>query len=522
MAPLVRTEVTENIAAAGTGATPWRPQPGTARTAGLGLAIGGACAAFGVITAVGGPLAGFGVLIGVSAAAYVLTDLMAGLYLMIAIMGLLPFATLPVKVAVTPTLIDCAMGAFLIVYLFQYMTGKRIRPRLILSDVFIALYMLFTVFSFIAGLGYAPLTTATLRRFTEMQLSIAFAIVLIDVIREPRTLRRIILALIAIGAVQALIGIGLWAISDVTAERLLNALGRFGYPQGGVIRYVEENPALAERAIGTWVDPNAYGGFLVIVGVLAGTQILTPHPVFGRRWLALVCFVPIALAILLTQSRAALVALAVAALFIAALRYRWVFPLLFVGGVLFVILPFTQPYVDRLIQGFTNQDLATQMRFGEYKDALILIGRYPLIGVGFTGAPDRDIYLGVSNMYLLIAGHSGLIGLGLFGLTVFESLRFGFYRWRVLLNRPDLLDIWLGSAAALAAALVIGIFDHYYANIEFSGAVLLFWMIVSLTCASARLADEPPPAVADSAGTAESAPQSLSGAPVDWVDGRAG
>ncbi|MCB9162257.1 MAG: hypothetical protein H6644_20845 [Caldilineaceae bacterium] len=41
----------------------------------------------------------------------------------------------------------------------------------------------------------------------------------------------------------------------------------------------------------------------------------------------------------------------------------------------------------RLLAGFAGEDLATQMRFGEYKDALILIGRYPLFGVGFTGTP---------------------------------------------------------------------------------------------------------------------------------------
>jgi hypothetical protein len=62
----------------------------------------------------------------------------------------------------------------------------------------------------------------------------------------------------------------------------------------------------------------------------------------------------------------------------------------------------TQEYVARLLEGFAGQDLATQMRFGEYKDALILIERYPIFGVGFTGTPDLDIYLGVSMLYLIM------------------------------------------------------------------------------------------------------------------------
>ena len=88
---------------------------------------------------------------------------------------------------------------------------------------------------------------------------------------------------------------------------------------------------------------------------------------------------------------------------------------------LLFFLPQTQEYVARLIAGFAGQDLATQMRFGEYKDALILIRRYPLFGVGFTGVPDIDLYLGVSMVYLIIAQNMGLIGLACF-LADFDRL----------------------------------------------------------------------------------------------------
>ena len=62
------------------------------------------------------------------------------------------------------------------------------------------------------------------------------------------------------------------------------------------------------------------------------------------------------------------------------------------------------------------------MRFGEYKDALILIARYPFFGVGFTGVPDIDIYLGVSMLYLIIAENMGLIG-----LAIFVAILVGFF-----------------------------------------------------------------------------------------------
>ena len=43
-----------------------------------------------------------------------------------------------------------------------------------------------------------------------------------------------------------------------------------------------------------------------------------------------------------------------------------------------------------------------------------LIARYPIFGVGFTGVPDIDLYLGVSMLYLIIAENMGLVGLASF------------------------------------------------------------------------------------------------------------
>jgi polysaccharide biosynthesis protein PslJ len=267
----------------------------------------------------------------------------------------------------------------------------------------------------------------------------------------------------------------------------LNALGRFGYPQGGVLRYVEDNVLLGERAIGTWVDPNAYGGFLMMIGALTGTQILSTRPVTGQRWIAFALFIPVAVALLLTQSRGAWLALAGAFVFVAALRYRWLIVVMIVGGAILMSLPFMQSYVGRLLDGLNGEDLATQMRIGEYKDALTLIGRYPVIGVGFAGSPDRDIYLGVSSMYLKIAGATGLTGLSLFLLVVIGTFVYGLRRWKSLLKMPDVIDVWLGFAAGLFGAMISGVVDHYYFNIEFHGAVTIFWFFVGLSLAAARL-----------------------------------
>jgi polysaccharide biosynthesis protein PslJ len=450
------------------------------------IGVGAALLAFMIV--IGGPILAVGAMLGTALGLYVLTDWRWGLYATVGMVALLPFATLPVRIALTPTLIDLTLGAFLLVYLVQAM--RRLRPQFIMLPVtaLIVLFVGFTLFSFVAGLGHAPLTTTIMRKFVELLLSILTTLVLIDVVRTPALLRRLTLVIILAGVAQAGLGIGLYALNDETAERLLNALGRFGYPVGGVIRYILDDPAAGERAIGTWVDPNAYGGYLMMVGAVAGAQVLAARPVTGKRWLALACFALIALALLLTQSRGAFLALGAGAAFIALLRYR---PLLVIGVValvIFIATPFGQAYTVRLIDGFEGEDLATQMRLGEYKDAFILIGRYPLIGVGFAGAPDRDIYLGVSNMYLKIAGGTGILGLTLFVLIMLETFRYGLRRWSSIKAAPDLLNVWLGFMAGIIGALISGFVDHFYFNIEFHAAGMMFWLYVALALVAARLA----------------------------------
>ncbi len=271
----------------------------------------------------------------------------------------------------------------------------------------------------------------------------------------------------------------------MTANDILNTLQRLGYPGGLVIRYIEENPELAERAIGTSVDPNALGGLLLMIGALTAPQLLTKRPVLPRGWIAGAAGL-VFVALILTFSRGALVGLVAGLGFIALARYRRLIPYLIAAAILFLILPVTQGYLERFIEGIQGQDLATQMRFGEYRDALSLIGRYPLFGVGFAGSPDIDLYLGVANVYLTIGQQMGILGLVVFGVVIGTVFGYGYFN-RVCFKGNDRVDpIWLGLHAALIGGLVVGIFDHYLFNIDFHHAVTAFWIILGLAVAATR------------------------------------
>ena len=417
--------------------------------------------------------AGAGVVIGSLVTLLVLRNIEIGFFAVIAVVSLLPFATLPVDIGLTPTFLDFALGAAVIVWLLGIVTGRQ--RRLITAPVALplVLFIIVAVFAFIFGLANGPMTPTLLRKFAELLLSLGFVLVVIDYCRTWLRLERLVKFVLLMGAAAAVIAIGLWLLPDDTANSALNALTRLGYPGGWVIRYIEENPELSERAIGTSVDPNSLGGLLLMIGALVGPQLATKRPLF-RRWLVWGIAGLVFLALILTFSRGAMLGLAV---------------------LLLLFLPVTQDYIARFTEGFQGSDLATQMRFGEYKDALRLIARYPIFGVGFAGSPDIDLYTAVASVYFTIAGRMGLFGLSAF-LGVIASVFTFAYRNRNFARADERQDaIWLGLHAALIGALVAGVFDHYLFNMDFHHAITIFWMMLGMAVASTRLASD----VADTA-----------------------
>lgn len=452
----------------------------------LGLAVGITAVLSGIILAWGGPLAAAAVFIAGLAAFMVLRDMEVGFWGIIAVVCLVPFATLPIDIGITPTFLDVALGATVGIWLLRLATGQQ--RTVIITPVMLPLiiFILTAIFAFIFGMGNGPLTPTLLRKFAELLLSLGFVVVVVDYCRNWVQLQRLVQVLLLAGAVASVIAIALWLLPDEITNTLLNYLGRLGYPEGWVIRYIEENPELAERAIGTSVDPNALGGLLLMIGALVGPHVVAKRPLFPR-WLVFGIFGAVFLALVLTFSRGAMLGLVAGLGFVAVMRYRRLLPYMLLVGMLLLLLPAAQEYIARFVAGFQGQDLATQMRFGEYKDALTLIQRYPIFGVGFAGAPDLDIYLGVANVYFTIAQLMGLVGLTSF-LSVMATV-FGYAFFNRHLFKTDAYrdPTWLGLHAALIGGLVAGIFDHYLFNMEFHHAVTFFWFLVGLAAAATRL-----------------------------------
>jgi polysaccharide biosynthesis protein PslJ len=284
------------------------------------------------------------------------------------------------------------------------------------------------------------------------------------------------------GFACAVIAVLFYVIPEAWTVWTLDRLARFEYPGGyGALRYIEDDPNGTMRAIGTAVDPNVLGGMMILVGGALAPQLFARRPLFSR-WIVFGMLLAALLALYWTYSRTALFGLAAALALPAMLKYRRLIPLTIVGALALFLLPQTQDYVARLMAGLAGEDLATQMRFGEYKDALILIQRYPLFGVGFTGVPDIDLYLGVSMLYLIMAENMGIIG-----VTVFLIAMIGFF-WMVLAAwrqgfAPEREALLLGFGGAVLGALVSGLADHYWFNLTYPHMTVLFWLYLGLAIA---------------------------------------
>ncbi|MEZ4633378.1 MAG: O-antigen ligase family protein [Caldilineaceae bacterium] len=459
------------------------------RRAVIGLLLAAGATAIALLIGVAGPVLGLALAIAIVGGTMILLDTHWGFVALLAVVFGLPFATLPIDIGFKPSLLDVGLGALFFVWVLKLVTGRE--RRFISSPMggWIGLFVLMAVFSFAYGLTHSPATTFLVRRFAELMLGILLFFVIINTVRTQLELDWVARWVLLAGWGCAVVAVVFYVIPDAWTVWVLDRLARFDYPGGyGALRYIEDDTAGTMRAIGTAVDPNVLGGMMILAGGALAPQIFARRPLFAR-WIVFLMLGTTVLALYWTYSRTALFGLAAAFALPALLKYRKLIPLAVVAGLLLFLLPQTQDYVARLMAGLAGEDLATQMRFGEYKDALILIQRYPLFGVGFTGVPDIDLYLGVSMLYLIIAQNMGVIG-----LVTFLAAMIGFFvmllrAWRrgFAVEREAIL---LGFGGTVVGVLVSGIGDHYWFNLTYPHMTVLFWLYLGMATATILIEEE--------------------------------
>ncbi len=435
------------------------------------LAVG---AVIGRLLVARGPVEVLAGLLAVAAAGAVLRSVWVGFGAVLAVACVLPYATLPVGASVTPALLELAQLATVGIVVAVILIDRRQHIRTGGPQALVLAMAGAIVAAFLLGLGRGY-STQTLHDFFKFLLAIVSFWLVIQLIVNTSAARGLLWLLLAGATGAATIGLALYAAGPAVTERVLTRLVPYGYPGGRIVRYIEDDPSRPMRLVGTGVDPNSFGGLLMVGFVLAAGQLLVRRRSVPVGLSGLACGA-CGLAMLLTYSRGAWVGAFAGVVMIVLLRRPWLLVPMGALGTAAVAVGLGAGFVERLWLGFTLQDPATKLRLDEYRNALAIIRAHPWFGVGFGDAPSIELQAGVSSIYLTIAERAGLVGLLVFliavGLIVWRGLR---WSWRETGSEDT--DLALCYTSALVAALVVGLVDHYFFNPQFPHMATLFWVL---------------------------------------------
>ncbi|MCJ7619590.1 MAG: hypothetical protein MUP64_05170, partial [Anaerolineae bacterium] len=158
------------------------------------LALVGACVvlgvAGGVALAVVHPFITLALLGGLAAGLVMLRSTQLGLFALIAVVCLLPFAAIPFSIGFYPTFLDAVLLAVFGVWLARVFT--RTQEGFVSSplDLPILIFILLAFVAFVAGTAHAGITKDILRHFVEIIIAVMLFFVVTNSVREHRQLRQ--------------------------------------------------------------------------------------------------------------------------------------------------------------------------------------------------------------------------------------------------------------------------------------------------------------------------------------------
>ena len=266
-------------------------------------------------------------------------------------------------------------------------------------------------------------------------------------------------------------------LAGAAGIQFLESLGTAGYPTTGVARFLPDQ--VTPRATGLLVDPNVLGVTLAAALPFGLTWIGSGQ---RRSALGLAAVALIGGALALTVSRASWIACAAGLLvWLALVRPRLAAAAAAVLGLAVATAPL-DPF-ERIRQGLLGEDRSAALRLGEIQEAFRVIGRFPLLGVGYGDAPHPDIFAGVSNAWLWLAERAGV-----FAALTHLALLCGAAQAAVKTAAAD--PALRPLLASLTAFAVAGVFDHHI--VSFPHVVFLVGGLVGLVVAHAsRTASSP-------------------------------
>jgi len=235
------------------------------------------------------------------------------------------------------------------------------------------------------------------------------------------------------------------------------------------------------RLSGMLLDPNAYGGLLVVAMVTCEVASWGRSPLFKRPllWLARLT---LALGILFTFSRSAWLGLGLAFLFLFAIRPAMALRPVLAGVVAApcLVLLMGRRFLP-IFEELASRPKQVQERFDLIHQALQAFALYPLLGGGLGSfrIAAGEVAHNTAMWFLADFGIAGLIALVAFLAWFFAKAWFA-YRFAPKGEQPIVLALFLAHTAMVGVAMGIEAFYQRY-----------WWLVLALIASAYSLSLRP-------------------------------
>lgn len=234
------------------------------------------------------------------------------------------------------------------------------------------------------------------------------------------------------------------------------------------------------RMFGTFLDPNFFGAFLVLIVLFLFDKVFNSVSKTKKLSLAFwsICLSASVIAVVLTYSRTALIMLSLGTIIFFFLKGLQKYSFLFIFSVLVAIILFSNMTIE-------GQNLlrtaSSQARVESAKHAIQIASTYPFLGVGFNAYRYAQIDFGFRKAYPQIPNHAdaGTDNSYLFVLATTGVVGFIFY---IFYLYSIMREVWIhknrkGREVIIASFLTVAI-GTVFNNLLFYPAILLWLMML--------------------------------------------
>ncbi len=404
-----------------------------------------------------------------------------GLVLFALVSTFMPYSTLQVGFRFTVS--EALLGLTWLGTALQLLFQRMPRPELDGTQKALIVLMAFSVVPFVAGLVSVHVPDSGVSNWLRWLANLTPLFLGPLLLADARSRERVIVALLLGNLAMLLLSLAVF-IRHRSALDLIPILEKahYAHPEALQDIFSAENARLGTP----WVHPNLTGGAMALFVPLAVFFGLVRHG--WKRVLGASVGVLGVAALLLSSSRGAIVSLGLVLVWLAWLRVPGARKLLLSAVVIgALVMVAYAPLQQRLSTMFSSQNASTQVRLDEYKRFPDAVKAYPL-GIGFRTDPPvpGSGLLGISNLWLNYIYKVGVVGMLLYCVVLGQWWRRVHPRGKLTRIDGNAGDagIWIGSTSAVLAALLTGLFDHYY---SFTMVLVgLFWLMMALSLQSAK------------------------------------